>query len=177
MSTSAVTQVLQHISYLTSNITYATPSGLNWSITGKGWVGGKLTFSRNCSLPLRLNQGISIAVLSYRARFILRICVDLAQIMDVMCGVRGCVMRHNLGRHICSCLHACSMTFTPLWILLCGILRFSLSWGAADYYKKAAWHHFCCRQTSRDRLAFPVNAVEWEAVNPGRCEGLYIGIT
>lgn len=51
-------QLLQHISYLTPNITYAAPPGLNLSVTGTGWVNGKLTFSSNCSLPLRLCQGI-----------------------------------------------------------------------------------------------------------------------
>lgn len=226
-------QLLQHILYLTSNITYVAPSGLNLSVTGKGWVNGKLTFPRNCSLPLRLSQGISIAALFCCARFILRVCVDRAQIMEVMCGVRGygmylllsqpCVCqncfhstrgktslhphfwvgkglsgvrgqssivqlslkrvlsrqgtRHNSGVSICSCLHACSISFIPLWILPCGILGFSLSWGAADYCKEAAWQRFGHSQTSRIRLAFPVSTVEWEAVNPARCKWLYIGIT
>lgn len=51
-------QLLQHISYLTPNITYAASPGLNLSATGTGWVNGKLTFSSNCSLPLRWCQGI-----------------------------------------------------------------------------------------------------------------------
>lgn len=57
-----------------SSIAYAAPSGLNWSVTGKGWVNGKLTFSRSYSLPLRLSQGISLAALFCCARFIMRVC-------------------------------------------------------------------------------------------------------
>lgn len=74
-----------------SSITYAAPSGLNWSVTRKCWVNGKLTFSRSCSLPLRLSQGISIAALLCCARFILRVSVGCASIMEVVCRVRGCV--------------------------------------------------------------------------------------
>lgn len=56
----------------------------------------KITFSRNTSL-LRLSQGISIAALFCCARFILTVCVGCAQILEAMCGARGCVM--YLGTH------------------------------------------------------------------------------
>lgn len=85
--------------------------------------------------------------------------------------------RHNSGGHICSCLYACSTSFTPLWILPCGFLGFSLSWGVTDYCKEAAWDRFFRSQISRIRLAFSVSTMEWEAVNPAQCEWLYIGIT
>lgn len=38
-------QLLQHIS---SGITNATPSGLNFRVTGKGWVNGNRTLTRSC---------------------------------------------------------------------------------------------------------------------------------
>lgn len=75
------------------------------------------------------------------------------------------------GAHIYSCLHACSISFTPPWIQPCGISGFSLSWGGTDYSTEAVWHCCCIR------LTFPVSTTEWEAANPARCEGLYIGIT
>lgn len=223
-------QLLQHISYLTPNITYAASPGLNLSATGTGWVNGKLTFSSNCSLPLRWCKGIlllhSFAVpgswdlcglfVDYRWcggwEVVLCIFWHRWESKVAFTALKGRLLhphfclcwrgegtfqgdsplscschwerfqqdrgtRQNWRGCIYSCLHACSISFTPLRILPCGISGFFLSWGETDYSTEAAWHCFCHSQTSCIRLTFPVSTMEWKAVNPARCEWLYIGIT
>lgn len=103
------------------------------------------------------------------------VCCGAAVIEEGFSKGRGA--RHSSGGCIYSCLHACSITFTPPWMLPCGISGFSLSWSETDYSTEAVWHCCCRSQTSCIRLTFPVSTMEGKAVNPAWCEWLHIAIT
>lgn len=90
-------------------------------------MNGKWTFSSNCSLPLRLCQGIPVAALLCCARLILR-SVWVVHGLQVMCGMRGCV--------VCLLVHSCSWESRVAFTVLKG---------------RQLHSHFCARE-GRDFL-------------------------